>query len=145
VGQVLSHTAGFEEYSGADFAPVTREQFIAHMMASKLRSPPGAEEHYTYWNLRGNGGMVSTVGDMFRFYSVLLTMEKLLKFNSRHGRFSPNAPIGLAGSDGIHFFLYERAPRTGITYVIATNNEAFQGPRVRVPLEQAIRATDNHQ
>jgi CubicO group peptidase (beta-lactamase class C family) len=135
VAQLRDHTAGFEEYSGGDFDAVTREPFTAHMMASILRSTPGAAEHYSnpgygllaviiervrgtsydeyvrdaiitplglthtgfllpkfdrtrishgynaagdegiiiekahaadgpYWNLRGNGGMLSTVGEM---------------------------------------------------------------------------------
>ena len=209
VAQVLDHTAGFEEYSGGDFDAVTRDQFVAHMLASKLRFAPGASEQYSnpgygllaviiekvsgtpfdvyvrdnilaplglketgyllpkfdlarvshgygpkgdngtilakphaadgpYWNLRGNGGMVSTVGDMFRFYSALFSTEKLLKFGSRHGRFPPNEPVGLAGSDGTHFFLYERAPAAGVSYIIATNNADWRGPRVRLPLERAL-------
>ena len=209
VAQLMDHTAGFEEYSGGDFAPVTRDQFVTHMLASKLRSPVGAEEHYSnpgygllaviiemvshtsydeyvrdnilkplglkdtgyllpkfnlarvshgydansdngtilekphaadgpYWNLRGNGGMVSTVGDMYRFYEALFTGEKLVAFNARHGRFPPDQPLGLAGSDGTHFFLYERDPRAGVSYIIATNNAAFKGPRVRVPIAQAL-------
>jgi CubicO group peptidase (beta-lactamase class C family) len=209
VAQLLDHTAGFEEYSGGDFDAVTRDQFVAHMMASTLRSVPGRSEQYSnpgygllaaiieqvsgtsydeyvrdnilqplglrdtgfllprfdlsrvshgygkngdngtilekphaadgpYWNLRGNGGMVSTVGDMFRFYESLFTTERLLKFSSRHGRFAPDEPVGLAGGDGTHFFLYERRPRAGVAYIIATNNAAFQGPRVRLPLEKAL-------
>lgn len=209
VAQLMDHTAGFEEYSGGDFDPVTRDQFVTHMLASKLRSPVGAEEHYSnpgygllaviielvshksydayvsdnilkptgltdtgyllpkfnldrvshgydgnrdngtilekphaadgpYWNLRGNGGMVSTVGDMYRFYEALFTGEKLVAFNARHGRFPPDQPLGLAGSDGTHFFLYERDPRAGVSYIIATNNAAFKGPRVRVPIAQAL-------
>ena len=209
VAQLMDHTAGFEEYSGGDFDPVTRDQFVTHMLASQLRSPVGAEEHYSnpgygllaviiemvsltsydeyvrdniltplgltdtgyllpkfnlarvshgydanrdngtilekphaadgpYWNLRGNGGMVSTVGDMYRFYEALFTGEKLVAFNARHGRFPPDQPLGLAGSDGTHFFLYERDPRAGVSYIIATNNAAFKGPRVRVPIAHAL-------
>jgi CubicO group peptidase (beta-lactamase class C family) len=209
VAQLMEHTAGFEEYSGGDFDRVTRDQFVAHMLASKLRSPVGAEEHYSnpgygllaviiemvshtsydeyvrdnilkplgltdtgyllpnfnlarvshgyeatgdngtildkphatdgpYWNLRGNGGMVSTVGDMYGFYEALFTGEKLVAFTARHGRFPPNQPLGLAGSDGTHFFLYERDPRSGVSYIIATNNADFKGPRVRNPIVQAL-------
>ena len=209
VAQVMDHTAGFEEYSGGDFDPVTRDQFVAHMLASTLRSPVGAQEHYSnpgygllaviiemvsrtsydayvrdnilkplglkdtgyllpkfnparvshgydangdngtilekphaadgpYWNLRGNGGMVSTVGDMYRFYEALFTGEQLVTFNARHGRFPPDQPLGLAGSDGTHFFLYERDPPASVSYIIATNNAAFKGPRVRVPIAQAL-------
>ena len=45
VAQLLDHTAGFEEYSGGDFDAVSRDQFVAHMMATTLRSAPGVAEH----------------------------------------------------------------------------------------------------
>ena len=206
VAQLLDHTAGFEEYSGGDFDAVTREQFSAHLMASKLRSAPGAEEHYSnpgygllaviiekmsgtsydeylrdaiitplglthtgfllphfdrarvsrgynaggeesiiiekahaadgpYWNLRGNGGMLSTVAEMQTFYDALFGGETLVSFAARGQRFAPNGAVGLAGGDMTHFFLYERDPQKGTSIIIATNNAAFSGPKVRMPIE----------
>ena len=61
-----------------------------------------------YWNLRGNGGMLSTVDDMHAFYKALFETNKLLKPETRALRFNPNEPIGLAGSDLVSSFLYDR-------------------------------------
>lgn len=209
VAQLIDHTAGFEQYSGGDFNPVTREQFIAHMMASKLHAAPGAEEHYSnpgygllaaiieessgqpydeylrdniikplgltrtgfllpkfdparvshgysaagdngiiidkahapdgpWWNLRGNGGMLSTVGEMQQFYDALFDGETLVSFGARRGRYGRNESVGLAGSDMTHFFLYERDAQRGTSIIIATNSANFMGPKVRVPVEVAL-------
>jgi hypothetical protein len=37
-----------------------------------------------------------------------------------------------------HFFLYERDPQKGTSIIVATNNAAFQGPKVRIPIEVAL-------
>ncbi|MEO7457190.1 MAG: serine hydrolase domain-containing protein, partial [Gemmatimonadaceae bacterium] len=63
-----------------------------------------------YWNLRGNGGMLSTVGEMAAFYKALFESDKLLDPATRALRFNPDEPVGLAGSDGVNFFLYDRFP-----------------------------------
>lgn len=84
-----------------------------------------------YWNLRGNGGMLSTVGDMATFYSALFTTERLLPFNARDGMFDPQQPIALAGSDLVNFFLYERMPREGMELFIASTNGAVKAPMIR--------------
>ncbi|MBI3792443.1 MAG: beta-lactamase family protein [Gemmatimonadetes bacterium] len=213
LAQLLDHTSGFEEYAGDDFAAVTRDQFVAHLMASALVAPPGREEHYSnpaygllaviierisgtsydvyvrdhilaplglthtgfllpkfdrsriahgygakgeegpiidrphatdgpYWNLRGNGGMLSTLADMDRFYRALFETETLVTFAGRGERFPRNLPIGLSGSDGTHFFLYERLPGAGVSYLFATNTPEMHGPRVRRPLERALGLSD---
>lgn len=47
-----------------------------------------------YWSLRGNGGMLSTVGGMHAFYMELFEGTKLMKAGTRALRFDPNEPIG---------------------------------------------------
>lgn len=89
-----------------------------------------------YWNLRGNGGMLSTAGDMLAFYRALFETNKLLKPETRDLRFNPNEPIGLAGSDLISSFLYERLPRRGLEIIIATNSSNMRFAAAR----QAIGA-----
>jgi CubicO group peptidase (beta-lactamase class C family) len=84
-----------------------------------------------YWNLRGNGGMVSTVEDMHAFYRALFDGDRLLPLAARGGRFDPTQPVGLAGSDLVHFFLFERLPREGIEIIIATNSAEAPAPLVR--------------
>jgi CubicO group peptidase (beta-lactamase class C family) len=84
-----------------------------------------------YWNLRGNGGMLATVEDMHAFYHALFDGERLLPFTARGGRFDPTEPVGLAGSDLVHFFLFERLPREGLEIIIATNSAEAPAPTIR--------------
>ena len=94
-------------------------------MLAKPHAPDGP-----YWNLRANGGMLSTVGDMYRFYDVLAG-EKLLKPQTRDLMFPPNVPAMLAGSDMVNYFLYDREPQAGIIIILASNAAALNAQRVR--------------
>jgi hypothetical protein len=87
-----------------------------------------------YWNLRGNGGMVSTVGDMHTFYKALFETDKLLKPSTREIMFKSNEPVGLAGSDLVNFFLYERDPIAKTEIILASNDADHRAPMVRTPL-----------
>ena len=91
-----------------------------------------------YWNLRGNGGMVSTVDDMHAFYKALFETNKLLKPATRDIMFNASQPIGLAGSDLINFFLYERDPIAKTEIIIASNDADHRAPMVRRPLAIAL-------
>jgi hypothetical protein len=84
-----------------------------------------------YWNLRGNGGMLSTVDDMHAFYAALFDSDRLLTRAERGDRFSPDQPIGLAGSDSVSFFLYDREPQSRTEMIIASTNAAQQAPAIR--------------
>jgi CubicO group peptidase (beta-lactamase class C family) len=84
-----------------------------------------------YWNLRGNGGMLSTVGEMHAFYHALFETDKLMSPATRALRFNPDEPIGLAGSDGVNFFLYDRFPPARTEVIIASTNAASKAPAVR--------------
>ncbi|HUO51842.1 MAG TPA: serine hydrolase domain-containing protein [Gemmatimonadaceae bacterium] len=84
-----------------------------------------------YWNLRGNGGFLSTVTDMWHFYDVLFGSSALLPAAQRDVMFPPDRPVAHAGSDMISFFLYERAPREGVVLIMATNQSDFPAPRAR--------------
>jgi CubicO group peptidase (beta-lactamase class C family) len=95
-----------------------------------------------YWNLRGNGGMLSTVADMHAFYTALFGSEKLIPFNARNGMFDPREPIGLAGSDLVNFFLYERMPGRGIEILIASTNAAMKAPAVRGGIGRVLGLPD---
>ena len=94
-----------------------------------LRKPHAADG--PYWNLRGNGGMVSTVDDMHAFYRALFDGERLLPREARGDRYDPTAPVGLAGSDLVHFFLFERLPGRRIEIIIATNSAEAPAPMIR--------------
>jgi CubicO group peptidase (beta-lactamase class C family) len=84
-----------------------------------------------YWNLRGNGGMLSTVGDMAAFYRALLETNRLLKPETRALRFDPSEPLGLAGSDLVSAFLYDRFPPAQTEIIIATNTAEMRERPVR--------------
>ncbi|MDQ2890342.1 MAG: beta-lactamase family protein [Gemmatimonadota bacterium] len=84
-----------------------------------------------YWNLRGNGGMLSTVDDMHTFYTALFESDRLMTPATRALRFNPHEPIGLAGSDGVSFFLYDRFPGMRTEIIIASTNATMQAPRIR--------------
>jgi CubicO group peptidase (beta-lactamase class C family) len=91
-----------------------------------------------YWNLRGNGGMLSTLDDMHAFYKALFETSTLLRPGARMGRFNPDEPVALAGSDLVHFFLYERLPRRRIELIVASNNAAFGARPVRAAIAQVL-------
>jgi CubicO group peptidase (beta-lactamase class C family) len=91
-----------------------------------------------YWNLRGNGGMLSTSGDMHTFYKALFESDKVLTKAARGDRFPSDEPIGLAGSDGVDFFLYERFPGMRSEIIIASNNAAMKAPAIRRELGKVL-------
>jgi CubicO group peptidase (beta-lactamase class C family) len=91
-----------------------------------------------YWMLRGNGGMLSMLDDMHAFYATLFTTVKLLRPETRALRFDPSSPIGLAGSDGTSFFVYERYPRLGFEILVASNSAHAKAPSVRRALSRVL-------
>ncbi|MEP6506944.1 MAG: serine hydrolase [Gemmatimonadales bacterium] len=91
-----------------------------------------------YWNLRGNGGMVSTVNDMHTFYKALFESSKLLQAKTREIMFRPDEPVGLAGSDLVNFFLYERDPMSKTEMIIASNRADRKAPSVRRGLATVV-------
>ena len=95
-----------------------------------------------YWNLRGNGGMLSTVSDMHTFYVELFEGEKLMTPATRAFRFNPNEPIGLSGSDGVNFFLYDRFPMMRTEIIIASTNAASKAPQIRRALGKVLGLPD---
>ena len=95
-----------------------------------------------WWNLRGNGGMLSTVGDMHAFYKALFEGESLMTPATRALRFNPDEPIGLAGSDGVNFFLYDRFPGMQTGIIIASTNAASRAPQIRRELGKVLGLPD---
>src|SRR6185503_19278288 len=91
-----------------------------------------------YWNLRGNGGMLSTLDDMHAFYKALFETSTLIKPTSKMGRFNPDEPVALAGSDRVNFFLFERLPGRRLEIIIASNNAAFGERQVHGAISQVL-------
>jgi CubicO group peptidase (beta-lactamase class C family) len=107
------------------FAHGYRDGVDQGAIVEKPHAPDGP-----YWNLRGNGGMVSTASDMHTFYKAVFESNTLLRAESRTKRFNPEVPVGLAGSDLVNFFIFERLPREQIELIVATNSAEFRAPRV---------------
>lgn len=97
-----------------------------------------------WWNLRGNGGMLSTVDDMHAFYDALFTTDRLIPLAGRNGVFDPAEPVGLAGSDLVHFFLYERVPAGRTEMILASNDAEYPAPRLRDALARVLGLPDAH-
>jgi CubicO group peptidase (beta-lactamase class C family) len=91
-----------------------------------------------YWNLRGNGGTLSTLRDMFKFYEACVSGE-LFSAGSNLRIFAPDQMLALAGSDGYHYFLYFRSPQTGISSIIATTDPAVKAPYVNKQVMEILR------
>ncbi|MGK2960652.1 MAG: serine hydrolase domain-containing protein [Gemmatimonadaceae bacterium] len=102
-------------------------------LLSRPRAPDGP-----FWNLRGNGGMLSTVGDMHLFYEALFETDKLLKPATRDMAFPTDRSVMLAGSDLVSFFLYNREPAEGIEIIIASNSAEQKAPQIHRALAGAL-------
>ena len=91
-----------------------------------------------YWNLRGNGGTLSTLGDMYKFH-LALEGEKLLSAASKAKLFPQDKPLSLVGGDGVHFFAYHREPVAGVAIFIASTEAGWRA----MDLERALSALIN--
>ncbi len=101
-----------------------------------LERPHDATGHY--WNLRGNGGLISTASDMLRFYEALLAGKLLRDPAHREMVLSTNGPSVLAGSDGVCFFLYSLYPRENVELIIASNHAQYRAGQLRDRLVAAL-------
>ena len=75
--------------------------------------------------------MVSTLNDMHTFYKAMFESSKLLQPKTREIMFRTDEPVGLAGSDLVNFFLYERDPMSKTEMIIASNKADHKAPSVR--------------
>lgn len=164
IEHLLTHTSGLVESLGDDYDRLSRDELVRQALASKLRSAPGEQFHYSnvgysllaaiiekasgegyepflarylfkpagmhqtgyvlprwspnlaaveydsqgrskgrpfdhpwaadgpYWNLRGNGGMLSTAHDMFRWHRAL-SGDEILPPPVRNELFTPRVHI----------------------------------------------------
>lgn len=47
IHQLLTHSAGFDEYSGGDFKKLSKSEFLKQVLHSKLTFKPGSEQSYS--------------------------------------------------------------------------------------------------
>jgi CubicO group peptidase (beta-lactamase class C family) len=93
-----------------------------------------------YWNLRGSGGVLSTIDDMHAFYHALFETDRLLKPETRKLRFSSDEPAALGGMDSSSYFIYERDPRIGAEIIVASTS--FTAPGIRRELGRLLGVSD---
>ncbi len=107
-----------------------------------LDQPHDADGHL--WSLRGNGGYLSTTGDMLKLYKALLN-DSLLK-DEAHCKsvFDPTQPIVLAGSDMVSFFLFTNMPRLNSQMIIATNHAAYKGNKLMQEVSSLLQPSSGN-
>ncbi len=109
--------------------PKWRPGQIAHAyadgrdMGSTFDYPRAADG--PYWNLRGNGGTLATLGDMYKFH-LALAGDKLLKKESKERLFPQARPVVLVGGNGVHFFSYHRDPAAGLAILVASTDGSMR-------------------
>jgi CubicO group peptidase (beta-lactamase class C family) len=81
------------------------------------------------WSLRGAGGTLSTLGDMYRFH-LALEGELLLSKDLKSKLFDMEGPINLVGGNGIHYFVYIREPASHLAVLIASTDAAVRATEV---------------
>jgi len=90
------------------------------------------------YQLRGNGGYVATVGDMYRFYQALRGDALLRDAGHRRAVVDPDRPGVYAGSDMVSFFLYANFPGAGVEILIGSNSREYMGNRLMRELLPAL-------
>jgi CubicO group peptidase (beta-lactamase class C family) len=113
-------------------------------IGTMLDHPHASDGHW--WNLRGNGGFLSTLSEMASFYRTLLDGGLLKSAEDRAMVINPapGGPSVLAGSDRTSFFLYGRFPGVRATVIIATNHVDWAGPRVLREIEPVLGIEGSH-
>ncbi|MEO8505656.1 MAG: serine hydrolase domain-containing protein [Acidobacteriota bacterium] len=119
-----------------DLARVAHGYIGAADHGTMFDQPHSAEGHD--WNLRGNGGYLSTVREQLRFYRSLTGNTLLQDPAHRERVLNHQGPVVLAGSDNISFFLFANFPVAGIEVVLATNHADWKAPRLMRQLEPAL-------
>ena len=99
---------------------------------TNLEKPHAADG--PYWNLRGNGGIHSTIGEMYRFYNTLDPDTARALFPAGAQR------VMLAGGDGIFNFVYFSQPKSNLVIIAATTDADFKAEALSVQLARIASA-----
>ena len=81
------------------------------------------------WSLRGAGGTLSTLGDMYKFH-LALEGEHLLSKGFKSKLFDMDSPVTLVGGNGVHFFEYLREPADRIAIFIASTDAGVRATEI---------------
>jgi len=89
------------------------------------------------WNLRGNGGTLSTIPDMYKFH-LALEGNLLLSDASKAKLFPQDRPLILVGGNGIHEFAYFRDPSQKLVILAASTDAGLKATDLAKPLSAII-------
>lgn len=81
------------------------------------------------WSLRGAGGILSTLGDMYKF-NLAVEGDQLLPKDFRPKLFSLDEPVTLVGGNGVHYFVYMREPAARLVVLISTTDAGMRATEV---------------
>ena len=116
------------------FAPRFDRARVAHGYAggrdigTVLDQPRDADGHQ--YQLRGNGGYLSTLADMRTFYDGLRAGRLLRDPGLRSRLINFDDPGVYAGSDRVSFFLFAHYPGPDVQLYIASNHQEYMGNRL---------------
>ncbi|HEX4945687.1 MAG TPA: serine hydrolase domain-containing protein [Blastocatellia bacterium] len=125
--------------------PKWRDGQLARNYADGEEQPPTLDYPHlpdgAAWNLRGNGGTLSTVGDMYKFH-LALQGDKLLAPEFKAKLFDVNAPLMLVGGNGVHFFVYQTEPASRLVILMATTDARVRATEVSRHLTTIARGRE---
>lgn len=147
---LVAQPGGDPRYSNAGYnllaaivelrSQLTFQQYLAaHVFApaSLTRTFDDAGER---WNLRGSGGLVSTLEDMLHFYAALQN-ERIVS-NDLQSQIVPlDRFVMIAGGNGIHEFIYSRDPGTKIEMLVASTEPEMTAEAVHRELVRVVRGS----
>lgn len=93
------------------------------------------------WSLRGAGGTLSTLGDMYKFH-LALEGQQLLSKEFKEKLFAIDSPVTLVGGNGVHYFVYMREPATRIAILIATTDAGLRATEINRPIMSLARGRE---
>ena len=125
--------------------PKWREGQIAHTYAQ------GEDRGSTYdiphipdgvsWSLRGAGGTLSTLGDMYKF-NLALESERLLSKEFKAKLFDMESPMVLVGGNGVHYFVYQREPANHVVVLIASSDAGLRATEINQQIASLAAGRD---
>lgn len=97
------------------------------------------------WNLRGNGGMLATVEELYKWFDAVLSGKVMTGQATRtyrdqmfrEGRLGKRT-IGTAGGNDVFNALYVNVDDLSFVFIIFTNVDKFSGEEVSRPLRERL-------
>ena len=93
------------------------------------------------WSLRGAGGTLSTLGDMYRFH-LALEGERLLSKSFKARLFSMDSAMSLVGGNGVHYFVYLREPADRVAILIASTDAGLRATEIDRNILSLVKGKD---